>query len=153
MAAGVCACAFLTACGSNDGTVRVDTPAHARPSGCAGLVKALPAHVDDQPKRMTSGYAAAAAWGDPAIVLRCGVPKAAGFTRTSACTTANGVDWFFPSDQVGDNDAAVVFTLLHRSPRVEVIVPAHYRPQGPGNVLIDLAKAVKKHTTVHGHCA
>ena len=36
---------------------------------------------------------------------------------------------------------------------VEVTVPAHYRPQGPGNVLIDLTKAVRKHTTVHGHCA
>jgi hypothetical protein len=151
--AGVAACALLSACGGGDGTVRVDSPSGGDAGGCTALIRALPAQVNDESRRTTSGYSAAAAWGDPAIVLRCGVPTPREYTRTAHCDTVNGVDWFFPAEQVGDDGADVVFTLLHRSPRVEVRVPAHYRPQGPGNVLVDLAKVVKAHTIAHGHCA
>ena len=34
----------------------------------------------------------AAAWGDPAVVLRCGVPKPDALKRTSACFEVDGVD-------------------------------------------------------------
>ena len=55
----------------------VDVPATkvsaAEREACEELVAALPDSVSDQPRRDTEGNPLGAAWGDPAIVLRCGV--------------------------------------------------------------------------------
>lgn len=152
--AGVAVLIAAAGCGGSAvRDVSVARPTGGTTKGCAAVIAALPDRVDDQTRRRTTGYAAAAAWGDPAIVVRCGVPRGQGYTQTAACQTVNGVDWYLPSTQVGDASADTVFTLLHRTPRVEVRVPAHYRPQGPGNALADLASAIKKSTKKTGHCA
>lgn len=117
------------------------------------MIAALPHQVNDQTRVATTGTGYAAAWGDPAIVLRCGVGIPAGYTQISGCSTVNGIDWFMPPGQVSDNGSEVVFTTLFRKPGIEVIIPAHYRPQGPSNVLVDITAAVRAHTTAHQHCA
>ena len=68
-----------------------------------------------------------AAWGDPAIVLRCGVPRPAALTRTAQLVSVNGVDWF-----AEELTGGYVFTTYGRQAYVEVTVPDDYAPEiGP----------------------
>jgi hypothetical protein len=139
----------LSACGA----VRLhdDDVSSADRKACLSLVKDLPHRVSDQPRRDTAGGDLGAAWGDPAIVLRCGVGTPDGYSRTSPCQRADGVDWFVPEDQVTHQDEDVVLTTVGRKPRIEVTVPAEYRP--PEATMVDLADAIKKATRVVSPCA
>ncbi len=107
--------------------------------------------VADQPRRETDGNPLGAAWGDPAIVLRCGVGEPRGFDQFSSCQVANGLGWFVPDEQVQDQGQDVVMTTVERSPRVEVVVPADYRP--PPAVMVDLAAAITEHTVLVKRCS
>ena len=123
----------------------VDTPAlsGSRARDCAALVKALPGHVADQARRtVDDGRGYAAAWGDPAIELRCGVRKPTGLTATSTCQRANGVDWFVPEDEVTGRPTDVTMTTVGRVVYVEVRLPARYFP--PAAAMVDLAPALKR---------
>lgn len=62
-----------------------------------------------------------AAWGDPAIIARCGLDPLA--PTTDECVTVNGVDWVVRS--LSDGGAATTFG---RDPAIEVLVPADYGP-------------------------
>jgi hypothetical protein len=153
--AGAVVLVLLGGCaGSGGGAVSVsDRVAPAQQRACRALVATLPRTVDDQRRRTVTGSPYAAAWGDPAIVLRCGVGRPAGYTRTAGCETVDGIDWFIPAAEITDDHATVLITLLKRTPRVELQVPATYRPEGPGNAMVDLARVVRARTSVHGHCA
>jgi hypothetical protein len=137
--------ALLPLLGGCSGTVSLDdapalTGADAR--ACAALVKALPDRVSDQQRREAdTGDGYAAAWGDPAIELRCGVPKPAGLTAASACQTTDGVDWYVPPSQITGRPTDVTMTTVGRAQYVEVRVPADYFP--PAASMVDLAPAVK----------
>jgi hypothetical protein len=135
--------ATVSGCGT--GTVEVDSPpldgADAR--ACERLVDALPDAVSDQPRRPVrteGGYGGA--WGDPAIVLRCGVPMPDAFDEAAACQVTNDVGWFVPESQIEDQQADVVMTTIGRAQNVEVRLPARYRP--PAAAMVDLAGAVKR---------
>ena len=84
----------LTAC--SPGAVRAEPPRPSPPAraACASLVADLPDRLDGQARRTTvpsSGLTAA--WGDPAIILRCGVDVPAAYGPTAELSTVNGVDW------------------------------------------------------------
>ena len=70
----------------------------AEREACESLVEALPDRVADQPRRETYGNPLGAAWGDPAIVLRCGVGTPEGYDKFAACQIVNGLDWFVPEE-------------------------------------------------------
>jgi hypothetical protein len=113
-------------------------------------MRALPATVDGEPRRHDTGSVYVAAWGDPAIVLRCGVGTPAGFDRFSTCQRADGIDWFVPDAIMSDQNADVLMTTVGRSPSVDVTVPARYRPSlGP---MVDLAPALQARTTPGTPC-
>ena len=129
--------------------VQVDAPA---PSGvaagqCRTLVDALPDRVADQDaRRVEPEDALAGAWGDPAIVLRCGVPAPAGLRPDSACFVVNGVGWFAeedgrPVDGTQPVNGELVFTTIGRTAYVEVTVPPDYQPAA--DALVDLSAAVQ----------
>jgi hypothetical protein len=118
---------------------------------CAALVDELPDQVSDQERRETKGNPLAAAWGDPPIVLRCGVGRPAGYDQFSACQVVNGLGWFVPEKTIDDQGADVVMTTVERDPAVEVKVPATYRP--PDAVMVDLGTAVKAHTRLVKRCS
>lgn len=141
---------LLTGCGSD--TVEVDRfpVSAAGRQDCPAFLHALPKHVSDQASRRVTGSPYAAAWGDPPIVLRCGVGKPRGFDRFSACQTANGVDWFVPNEAFEDQHADVVMTTVYRRPAVQVRLPAEYRP--PVAAMADLTRVIKQHTTAFAHC-
>jgi hypothetical protein len=104
---------------------------------CRRLVAALPSKVDDLHRRRVSpDDATTAAWGDPPVLLRCGVARPTGITMTSMLAGVNGIYWFI--DQ-RDPDVRVWTTTQLRA-NVEVRIPTeHDPPQGP---LVDIAAAI-----------
>ncbi|MGI9157579.1 MAG: DUF3515 domain-containing protein [Marmoricola sp.] len=140
--AGVTGCAV--------GVHAPDVDAKTR-TACTSFTKALPGKVSDQKSRSVDDSELGAAWGDPAIVLRCGVGTPEGFTRISACQSTNGIDWFVPEEQMGDHPVDVLMTTIGRSPRIGVKVPAAYWP--PAASMVDLTGAIKQHTKKTGGCA
>ena len=147
---GVAACAALLLLGGC--AVSVDAPdadAAVR-SACKEYVAAVPDRMAGQAQRDVDDAGRGAAWGDPAIVLTCGVEQPEGFTKVSACQNWDGVDWYVPEDEFGDHPVDVTMTTVGRSPRIRVRVPADYWP--PASVMVDLAASVKAHTRKTGGC-
>ena len=132
--------------GCASGTLHLDTPqvSGATADHCAALVTALPDSLADQPRRtVEASHGPAAAWGDPPIVLRCGVPVPAGWDpRYGSCQGVNGVFWFIPEDQITGQPVDVVMTTVDRAENVEVQVPAEYFP--PAAAMAGLADAIKR---------
>jgi hypothetical protein len=132
-----------TAC-SGELSVHAPRVKGAEARSCSALVHALPRRVADQPRRhVDPGDGYAAAWGDPAIELRCGVPRPAGFDAVSQCQHVNGVDWFVPQSQQTGRPTDITMTTVGRRPDVEVQLPKDYWP--PATAMADLAKSVKGH--------
>jgi hypothetical protein len=90
--------------------------------------------------------APAAAWGNPAIVLRCGVRAPTSLKPTSRCDVVNGVGWFSRQDA----DLEWVFTTIGRISNVELRVPADYTPAA--DALVDVAAAIKNNLKVEQPC-
>jgi len=147
-------CAALTClvagCGSDVVSVGHFAVTPAGRQDCPAFIAALPKHVSGQARRRVSGSSYAAAWGDPPIVLRCGVGRPAGFDRFSACQTADGIDWFVPDKAFEDQQADVMMTTVYRRPAVSVHLPAEYRP--PVAAMVDLTRTIRQHTHAFGHC-
>jgi hypothetical protein len=137
------------ACGAVD--VPDTSVSGAGREACKSLVEALPDQVSDQKRRGTSGNPLGAAWGDPPIVLRCGVGTPQGYDKFAACQTVDDLDWFVPTSMIEDQDADVVMTTIGRKPAVEVVIPSSYRP--PDAVMVDVGRAIKEHTQVTGRCS
>jgi hypothetical protein len=128
----------LAGCGPGRLDVDVPEPARDAATACAALDKALPRVLNGHDTRMTaplSDYTAA--WGDPAIVLRCGVGTPSELTPTSQLFTVNDVDWL-----PVESDREWTFTTTGRVAFVEVVVPKLYDPAV--NPLVDLAKPIQR---------
>lgn len=113
--------------------VAVTPPPHEATAAavCARVAAALPTTLAGQDRReVTPDTGSTAAWGDPPIVLRCGVPVPAARTPTSLLTTVDDVDWF-----AEELTAGMLFTTDGRTVNVEVAVPDAYQP---ATVLVDL---------------
>jgi hypothetical protein len=135
--------------GGNGGSedVSIDSPApHARDRAvCARILAALPDSLAGEPRRSVAPRGAlGAAWGDPAMVLTCGVDRPAEFDEFATCIEANGVDWFVPAEQVEDDSLDVTFSTAGYRPVVQLSVPAEYRPEGGAAALAELAKPLRK---------
>jgi hypothetical protein len=113
---------------------------------CKALMSELPDTVAGQRTvDLSNGEGWAAAWGEPAIVLRCGVPTPEALTATSQCLTVNDIGWFATqngaaADLTNPTDATVDFTTVDRSVNVEVSVPSKWSP--PSDALVDLSSAI-----------
>ena len=118
-----------------------DDAPQAPPDGagpaCTGLVGRTPDQVLGAGRSTPPDAAAGiATWGDPAIVLRCGV-RAAGPT-SAPCLTVDGVDWLL----VEDADP-VRFVTYGTRPVLEVSVPGEYERTSAPAVLTDLGPAAR----------
>jgi hypothetical protein len=115
-------------------------------AACRALVRALPRTLAGELRRSVDpDDALGAAWGDPAYVLRCGVSMPSSFDRFSTCEVANGVGWFAPPSQAGDQAVDVSLTTVGWSPAVSILVPAAGRPEGVAAAIAALAAPVKRH--------
>ncbi|SCK36309.1 Protein of unknown function [Streptomyces sp. WMMB 714] len=130
-------------------------PAAPHPSGeaaaaCRSLHDRLPERVDGQ-ERITLDPASkyTAAWGDPAIELRCGVPRpeklspgSEHYNPTAEAVDVNGVSWLVEKREEGYR-----FTTVDREANVELTVPGDHAPEI--NALPDLAKPVRSSVPEH----
>ena len=104
---------------------------------CAALHQRLPDDVDGRSSRATDPSSVrTAAWGSPAVTLRCGVRRPAGFADDSELIEVDGVGWF-----LDERSSAYVFTRVDRRPFVEVVVPASVDRTEATAPLVDLASA------------
>ena len=144
---GVVACALLlalVACGPPE----IDAPdlSGADAAACRALVADLPTTLLDQERVETTGDTEyGAAWGDPAIVLTCGV-GAVDLDDAPPCTVVDGVGWVVPDDGGGKT----TFVTDGYRPRVQVVVPDDYAPEA--DALTELATVVTDHTTLEDRC-
>ncbi|MGK5532689.1 DUF3515 domain-containing protein [Streptomyces sp. URMC 129] len=138
----------LAACTSGgDGPEVVEpSPTGEAAAACRELADGLPDRVNGEERGSAAdGTEFAAVWGDPAIVLRCGVPRPALITPDSEtydpfaeAVVVNGVSWLLEEEPGGKR-----FTTTERTVFVEVTVPDDYAPEV--NPLVDLAAAVEEH--------
>jgi hypothetical protein len=137
---------LLSGCGSDEVPIdSPDVPAADR-EACAALVEALPDRLFGELRRpVDPDDALGAAWGDPAVELRCGVGVPTGYDEFSPCIEVRRVGWFVPQAQLEDLGGEAVATVLTHAPRVELTVPADYRTIGVDQALADLAPVVRNH--------
>ncbi|MCS0604306.1 DUF3515 domain-containing protein [Streptomyces sp. LP11] len=136
---------------SDSASVAVPSPDAKTAKECRDLHRVLPRTLDghgrDDPEPR-SAYTAG--WGNPAIILRCGVsrppkmidPKVAeGSDPDAVAGGVNGVDWLMEKQ----GDGTWRFTTANREAYVEVSLPKGRSAQEEGTgVLTGLAPAVKK---------
>lgn len=131
---------------SNAVAVTAPTPTSSSAlSQCAALTSAVPQTVDNEKRRSTKPSSPlTAAWGNPAITLRCGVPEpeilrpgSKTYDPTAEEGYFNGVAWLIEKTSDGYR-----FTAAQRAVYVEVDVPNAYSPQT--GAVIDLSPAVIK---------
>ena len=103
--------------------VQVDTPevTPAADLACPVLMGQLPLELAGEPsRRVDSNSPFAYSWGEPPVVLVCGVAPPAGYVVGAATIAISGVEWFVDTS---DPDV-VVWTTVDRNVPVQVQVPA-----------------------------
>ena len=134
-ATAVTAAAAVLLLAGCSGSVQVSPPRTGGTASaqCAALQKLLPSTLMGQQRRSTSPASAnTAAWGNPAITLRCGVPvpdvldpKSADYDPSAVSTVANGMCWITTTGSGG----GYRFTTVKQQTYVEVNVPGAYAGQ------------------------
>ncbi len=90
-------------------------------ASCPALMSTLPLELAGEPsRRVDSDTPYAYAWGDPPIVLICGVDRPAGFVVGVSALQINGVQWYVDTS---DPDSTV-WTTVDRPVYVEITLPA-----------------------------
>jgi hypothetical protein len=101
--------------------VRVPPVTPAAEAACPAVMKGLPLELmGEQSRRVDSDSPFAYAWGDPPVVLVCGVDRPAGWVVGESALQINGVQFYVDTH---DPDATV-WTAVDRSVYVEIRVPA-----------------------------
>lgn len=128
----------LSACSSDLTVTGWERPAEAEVP-CEAVHAAAPDVVADQEKRPVTDDQALA-WGDPAIILRCGIAEPEALEPTSQCHQIGPVGWF-----AEDRPGSQVFTTIGRDVHISVEVPDDYEPAA--DALIDLGDVIAEQTT------
>ena len=120
MAPVLAAVLVLGGCSS---AVEVGVPEDAGHEACTQAGAQWPDEVsgDLEPVETDPDDPAVAAWGDPAVIARCGMP-ALGPTEDQ-CIVVDGVDWV--AEELDDGTR---LTAFGRDPAIEVIVPEEHGP-------------------------
>jgi hypothetical protein len=116
---------------------------------CTKVLEQLPTSLSDLPARVVHPQPDSpfvVAWGDPPIVLRCGVARPAGLHASSSADTitSDGVVFLVGDQTNGDN----AFTAVDRDVYVEVTVPTSYDQPPLGPLADAIAKALPAICTV-----
>lgn len=89
-------------------------------ASCPALMGTLPLELAGEPaRRVDSDTPYAYAWGEPAIVLVCGVDRPEGFVVGTSAIQINGVQWYVDTS---DPDATV-WTTVDRPVYVQMTLP------------------------------
>lgn len=124
--------------------VEVTVPPLASDASCTAASSAWPTAVSGLSLVDVSPRSPAVrAWGDPAIVARCGVATPG--PTTDSCLTVNGIDWVLTELTDGSK-----FVTYGRAPALEVLVPRRYAPEGA--LLPVFTDAATRLPTTGNHC-
>ena len=123
----------LAACGR-----QVAVPAPGTPAAPCDRVS-LPATVAGAGSRPTT-EPGTAAWGEPPITYRCGVPRPAALAATSRLVEVSGIGWLPIEGTGGTGFIATTWPSSEAPVYVEVLVPTAYA--APADVLADLSPAL-----------
>ncbi|WP_262391641.1 DUF3515 domain-containing protein [Nocardiopsis sp. CNR-923] len=139
MAAAVAGVLLATGCGA--GTVRMEPPKTDETTvrTCAALVAALPDTLMGARRAdVTPESDVTAAWGDPPIGVRCGVPRPAALTIDAPLQEVDGVPWLpVPADD------PTMFVAVGHTAYVELTVPPSHGPAAAA--LTTLSALVEEH--------
>jgi len=122
---------LVTACSDGASPADVAAAPRAGDPACAAALAAAPGTVLGR-NRAPLPVAGTLAWGEPPVVLRCGLPRQP--PTPQRCLSVNGADWIV--DTTGD---PVVFTSYGRDPAVEVRVPLAVGRANAPSALVGLA--------------
>ncbi|HYN55660.1 MAG TPA: DUF3515 domain-containing protein [Motilibacterales bacterium] len=117
--------------------VSAPSPAADVTAACAQFTAALPAGLSTVGERrdVTPDSVLTAAYGDPPVGVRCGVPDPASLSPTSTLVAVEGIDWLAEELTGGWR-----LTSIGRTANVEITVPTD---QGPApSVAADLAPTI-----------
>jgi len=125
----------------------VDAPGAAS-TACGDLLSALPDKIGDAQRRdlagPADGTAGVAAWGDPAVILRCGIGTPAELTCSAALQGVDTVDWVQIS-----GTGQTTYVVADRPVRVALTVP-----DGAGTAAIqEISRVIAGVLPEHGVCA
>ena len=112
VAGAIALAAGLAGCST---TVHLEPADDANEPACANVSVLLPDSVGGY-ERVWTDAQATGAWGDPTVVLRCGVEPPA--PSDLVCTTLGGVDWLV-LEQEEERQRLVTYG---REPAIEVII-------------------------------
>lgn len=135
-------CAAAGCASADDNTsAPVPSPAAKAAKTCRNLDEELPSKVDGLDRRDPEPASAlTAGWGNPAIILRCGVERPEKMSDDEADgVEVDGVGWLLEEQQNG----SFRFTSTLRTVYVEVTIPEPRTGNGLAP-LVDLAPAVEK---------
>lgn len=129
---------LLAGCGD---AVEVGVPADAGSRACTAASMHWPQTLAGQEMRQTDpSDPAVRAWGDPAIVARCGMPPMPPTEDT--CVVVDDIGWV--AQDLGDGTR---MTSFGQDPAIEVIVPAE---QGPAPLLLPAFSAAVEELPTNG---
>lgn len=128
-----------------DGPVEVGMPPAADHPACVAAARHWPEELQGLvPRETEPSGPSIRAWGDPAIVARCGMP-ALGPTQDQ-CVVVDEIGWV--AEELGDGTR---LTTYGHDPAIEVIVPDEH---GPGPLLLPaFSDAVEELPTNGRECA
>ncbi|MGY1735543.1 DUF3515 domain-containing protein [Geodermatophilus sp. SYSU D00684] len=99
--------------------VEVPPPTPEADAACPALMSGLPLDLTGEPQRLVdSDTPYAAAWGEPPVVLVCGVPQPAGLVAGEGLLQIDRVTWF-----VEQTEEATTWTAVDRAAYVQVTLP------------------------------
>lgn len=154
-AAGVGGLILLLGTSACGGPVEIAVPEldRADAAACAALTADLPdtlaelERVDSEPAE-----APGAAYGDPPIVVTCGVAAPEGWDTAGSCELVNDVGWWAPEEQFGDEDLDLTLYSAGYRPVVEIQVPAEIKVNAGAAAMAALAAPVEAHTELVDVC-
>jgi hypothetical protein len=122
------------------GTVTVTAPPSSAAADpvCARLLNALPPKLDGHAARPVSDAPnRVAAWGDPPIVLRCGVPRPASAGAAAQEFVINGIPWTYAR-----NGTTAIWTTNKLPAYIEVRIPPEYQDSAAQRIINPLADPI-----------
>jgi hypothetical protein len=95
----------------------------ANSAACRALMAKLPTDLSGSKERAVEGGGnqSVAAWGDPAVILRCGLETPQELNCSSALTQVDDVAWLQLAD---DGSPATTYIAADRSVRIAVTLPS-----------------------------
>ncbi|RZU32763.1 DUF3515 domain-containing protein [Blastococcus saxobsidens] len=108
-------------------------------AACPAVMGTLPLELAGEPsRRVQSDTPYVYAWGDPAVVLTCGVDRPEGWVVTASAIQINGVQWHVDTS----DPATTVWTAVDRPVHVEVRLPAGVDSAPVTALTVPLAEAL-----------